>query len=284
MRPSSSRVWLLLPDASALIPPRQTHRLVGEHPESVVARTKAVEGRPDVQVHRHGLRSGGRGVVEVYHVPHLLSTPVYGPVVPVKGKLVAKPVQEPSPWAEVLRPPLELGQRRPAAHVLVELLPLKDVLPDSLVHRIVDGDHDVHVLLPRLPTLPLHRVVEHLRRGVRPVRRVLLLVVWQVSGPYGYGRNLPRARQRRSGSTFIMDLWHIVCRRRGAANPRALGRRGRRGAFLVPALAAQDVPRLNEELRGALPTPLALVAGHGSGGRSAIRRARGARGGDEIQI
>eukprot|EP00215_Chloropicon_roscoffensis_P003476 CAMPEP_0198474632 /NCGR_PEP_ID=MMETSP1456-20131121/40411_1 /TAXON_ID=1461544 ORGANISM="Unidentified sp., Strain RCC1871" /NCGR_SAMPLE_ID=MMETSP1456 /ASSEMBLY_ACC=CAM_ASM_001119 /LENGTH=252 /DNA_ID=CAMNT_0044201329 /DNA_START=475 /DNA_END=1230 /DNA_ORIENTATION=- len=160
MRPSSSRVWLLLPDASALIPPRQTHRLVGKHPESVVARTKAVEGRPDVQVHRHGLRSGGRGVVEVYHVPHLLSTPVYGPVVPVKGKLVAKPVQEPSPWAEVLRPPLELGQRRPAAHVLVELLPLKDVLPDSLVHRIVDGDHDVHVLLPRLPTLPLHRVVE----------------------------------------------------------------------------------------------------------------------------
>ena len=50
----------------------------------------------------------------------------------------------------------------------VHRLPLEDLRPRPLVHRVVDRDHRAHVLLLRLVPLAAHRVVEHLRRRVLP--------------------------------------------------------------------------------------------------------------------
>lgn len=73
---------------------------------------------------------------------------------------------------------------------LTEGRPWACLAPGPLVDGVVDLDNAPHILLPRVPALAPHCVVEHLLGRVDPHPRTRLLVVWHETR-HGDRRLLP---------------------------------------------------------------------------------------------
>lgn len=189
------------------------------HTYPIVGAAERVQCGSDVE-EEGGRRSlvrvalGHLSLIEIDHVADLCSTPVYDPIVPVKGQLVPEPAHHSGLGRQVSRPATEARKPRSLAFALVQTFPFEHLAPGAFVDGVVDAHHGGHVLLARVPPLASHGVVEHLRRGIEPG----LLLVGLVGaagrgGGLGDRRSIPIGGEGKAlaGSRLLIGLHgHLV--------------------------------------------------------------------------